>query len=161
MRSGPTAPAREEGGWRDEGVREVESAVLWSCVERSWDGTQRKAAESAALEVGAGIEATVTRRTVQRVIASIPFFRWTMRGNRPGWSAGPGRHVQTEGRPHQIPYLLELISLSYTIFFSLTTNSRTILFSLAFQRNEQVILFPLYQRVECHKILDFLLLIKI
>ena len=113
MRLGPTTSAREEGGWRDEGAREVESAVLWSSVERSWDGTQRKAAESAALEVGAGIEATVTRRTVQRVIASIPFFRWTMRGNRPGWSAGPGRHVQTEGRPHQIPYLLGLISLTY------------------------------------------------
>ena len=49
-------------------------------MERSGDETQRKAAESAALEVGAGIEATVTRRTAQRVIVSILFFRWTMRG---------------------------------------------------------------------------------
>ena len=54
-RSGPTTRAREEEGMVGGGRGEAKSAVSGSSLERSGDGTQRKAVGSAGLTVGAGI----------------------------------------------------------------------------------------------------------
>ena len=66
-----------------------------SSVERSRDETQRKAARSVGSAVCAGITAAdeenreMTNWATRKRNTSIPFFRWTMGGNRLSWSAGP------------------------------------------------------------------------
>lgn len=59
-RGPPRGRGRKEAWW-EEGAGEAESAAPGSGVERSGDGTQRKAAGSAGSAVGAGIAAAATR----------------------------------------------------------------------------------------------------
>lgn len=86
-RGPPRGRGRKEAWW-EEGAGEAESAAPGSGVERSGDGTQRKAAGSAGSAVGAGIAAAATReRSVSWHSSADAEARW--------WRWG-----KVEGEPH-------------------------------------------------------------
>lgn len=69
-RGPPRGRGRKEAWW-EEGAGEAESAAPGSGVERSGDGTQRKAAGSAGSAVGAGIAAAATRERYRLQLPSL------------------------------------------------------------------------------------------